>query len=119
VSESVLSALVDDLNTPQAIVELHRLAGEARKGDFDAACDLHVTCKFLGLALADVDLQEIAKRQRGGVDEARINALVDARNAARTARNFGAADRIRDELKAMGVELEDKKDGTTAWKVKP
>ena len=44
--------------------------------------------------------------------------LIDARNAARKARNFKEADRIRDELKAMGVELEDKKDGMTLWKVK-
>ena len=45
-------------------------------------------------------------------------ALIDARNAARKAKNFKEADRIRDELTAMGIELEDKKDGTTLWKVK-
>ena len=47
-----------------------------------------------------------------------MNALVDARNAARKAKNFREADRIRDELKAMGIELEDHKDGTTTWKAK-
>ncbi len=52
------------------------------------------------------------------VDENKVVALVDARNAARKAKNFKEADRIRDELTAMGIELEDKKDGTTAWKVK-
>jgi len=52
------------------------------------------------------------------VDESTVVALIDARNAARKAKNFKEADRIRDELHAMGVELEDKKDGTTAWKVK-
>jgi cysteinyl-tRNA synthetase len=51
--------------------------------------------------------------------EARISTLIDARNAARKAKNFKEADRIRDELKAMGIELEDNKDGTTTWKVKP
>lgn len=54
----------------------------------------------------------------GGLDEAEIEKLIGARNAARAARNFKEADRIRDQLKAMGVELEDKKDGTTIWKVK-
>jgi cysteinyl-tRNA synthetase len=56
--------------------------------------------------------------QRGDVDEARVRALIEARNAARKAKNFKEADRIRDELKAMGIEVEDKPDGTTAWKVK-
>jgi cysteinyl-tRNA synthetase len=43
--------------------------------------------------------------------------LIDARNAARKAKNFKEADRVRDELKAIGIELEDHKDGTTTWKV--
>jgi cysteinyl-tRNA synthetase len=46
-----------------------------------------------------------------------IDSLISARNAARRAKNFTESDRIRDELKAMGVELEDRKDGTTTWKV--
>jgi len=68
--------------------------------------------------LGSASFQEILKRQRGGVDESKINALIDGRNAARKARDFKEADRIRDEIKAMGIELEDKKDGTTIWKVK-
>jgi cysteinyl-tRNA synthetase len=51
------------------------------------------------------------------VDEHKVVNLIDARNAARRAKNFKEADRIRDELKAMGVELEDTKDGKTKWKV--
>jgi cysteinyl-tRNA synthetase len=47
-----------------------------------------------------------------------IDELIEARNAARKAKNFARADRIRNELVAMGVELEDHKDGTTTWKVK-
>jgi cysteinyl-tRNA synthetase len=49
--------------------------------------------------------------------EARIAKLVDDRNAARAARQFEEADRIRDKLKSMGIELEDNKDGTTTWKI--
>src|SRR5437763_1197526 len=48
ISSDVLSALCDDLNTPQAITELHKLADEARKGRYQAACDLYATCDFLG-----------------------------------------------------------------------
>ena len=51
-------------------------------------------------------------------DPGRIDTLIDARNAARREKNFKEADRIRDELKATGIELEDHKDGTTTWKVK-
>jgi cysteinyl-tRNA synthetase len=101
-----------------AIADLHKLAAEARRGDFQAACDLLATCNFLGLDLSKISLQDILRRQRGGVDENKINALIDARNAARKSKNFKEADRIRDELNAMGIELEDHKDGTTTWKVK-
>src|SRR5262249_27858385 len=61
--------------------------------------------------------EEVSARELG-LDPARIDALVVGRNAAREAKNFKEADRLRDELKAMGIELEDKKDGTTLWKVK-
>jgi cysteinyl-tRNA synthetase len=115
-SVPVLEALADDLNTPQVIVELHRLAAEARRGNFHAACDLKSTCRFLGLTLAGDSLQDIRKRQRGDIDEARIAALIDARTKARAARNFAESDRIRDELGAMGIVLKDSKEGTT-WEV--
>src|SRR5262245_44000368 len=100
----VLEALCDDLNTPQAIAELHALH---RAGDFAA----------LGSTLRALGIRQQPKSRRA-LDESKVVSLVDARNAARKARNFKEADRIRDELKAMGVELEDKKDGTTVWKVK-
>jgi len=116
ISGNVLEALGDDLNTPQAIAELHLLAAKARKGDFYAACDLKSTCRFLGVNLAEVGLQDIRKRQRGDIDEAYIEALIDARTKARAARNFAESDRIRDELGAMGVVLKDSKEGTT-WEV--
>jgi cysteinyl-tRNA synthetase len=116
ISSSVLSALCDDLNTPLAIADLHRLAAEARTGDYQAGCDLLVTCQFLGLELGNVSFQDILKRQRGGVDESKINPLIAARNAARKARDFKEADRIRDELAAMGIVLKDSKDGTT-WEI--
>jgi len=113
---AVLNSLKDDLNTPQVIVELHRLADEAKKGDYQAAGDLRASCDFLGLNLSEANMQEILKRQRGGVDESRIESLIAARTAARKAKNFAESDRIRDELLAMGVVLKDSKDGTT-WEL--
>jgi cysteinyl-tRNA synthetase len=101
---AVLEALCDDLNTPQAIAELHALH---RRGEHAA---LASTLRALGIRQQP--------KSRRAVDESKVVSLLDARNAARKARNFKEADRIRDELRAMGVELEDKKDGTTLWKVK-
>ncbi len=100
----VLDALCDDLNTPQAIAELHVLH---RRGEHAA----------LASALRALGIRQQPKSRRS-IDESKVVSLLDARNAARKARDFKEADRIRDELKAMGVELEDKKDGTTLWKVK-
>jgi cysteinyl-tRNA synthetase len=117
-SSTVLEALADDLNTPQAIAELHRLAGEVRKGNFYAACDLKSTCGFLGVDLDGASFQDILRRQREQIDEAQVAALIEARAKARKARQFDVADRIRSELEAMGIEIEDHKDGTTTWKIK-
>jgi cysteinyl-tRNA synthetase len=115
VSSATLNALEDDLNTPQAISELHKLGNEARSGNYKAAADLKATCRFLGLDLK-VNLQAIAKEKRGGIDEVKIKSLVDARNLARKSKDFKESDRIRDELAALGVVLKDSKDGTT-WEI--
>jgi cysteinyl-tRNA synthetase len=113
---AVLEALSDDLNTPLANAELHRLAGEARAGNFHAACDLKSTCEFLGFGLHGASLQEILRGRRKDIDTARIEALIDARTKARAAKNFAESDRIRDELAAAGIVLKDSKEGTT-WEV--
>jgi cysteinyl-tRNA synthetase len=115
ISSATLSSLEDDLNTPQVISELHKLANEARSGNYQAACDLKSTCIFLGLDLK-VNLQDLLKHQRGGVDENTIGAMISARNAARRTKDFKESDRIRDELAKMGVVLKDSKDGTT-WEI--
>jgi cysteinyl-tRNA synthetase len=118
INQQVVEALADDLNTPQMAASLHSLLGEVKKDDNQTACDLRATFAFLGIELDRVNLQEILKRQRGGIDEGKIVSLIDARSATRKARNFKEADRIRDELSGMGIELEDKKDGTTLWRFK-
>jgi cysteinyl-tRNA synthetase len=57
------------------------------------------------------------------IDEAKVEALIAARNAARRVRNFKEADRIRDELEATGIQLKDSRDPATGeirttWEVK-
>jgi cysteinyl-tRNA synthetase len=120
-----IAALSDDLNTPMAIAEMHKLAEKARKGDLASAQSLHQAGKFIGI-LSDAlmsssdfqDISEVAGELLPPEIQQEIKSKVDARNAARKARNFKEADRVRDELTGMGVELEDKKDGTTTWRVK-
>jgi cysteinyl-tRNA synthetase len=123
ISQSVLEAVLDDLNTPKAIAELHAIRNRITSaGKGEHAVELAQNLAFLGFGrgsfLAWEEMKKVEALERsGGLDEADIEKLIDARNAARKARDFKEADRIRDELRAMGIELEDKKDGTTIWKV--
>ena len=55
-------------------------------------------------------------RGAAGVDDADIEARIAARLAARKAKNWAESDRIRDELAAAGVMLEDKPGGMTTWR---
>jgi cysteinyl-tRNA synthetase len=116
ISPEVLSALCDDLNTSRAISHLHSLAANGRHGDYQAACDLKATCEFLGFSLKGVRLQDIRR-----IDSQRVEALIAARTAARSRRDFKESDRIRDELAALGVALKDGKDAdgkpVTTWEV--
>jgi cysteinyl-tRNA synthetase len=97
-----LAALADDLNTPQAIAELHK-GGE------------HALAGGLGL-LGFSNVQErIAVRT--SVDLTEIAHAIAERNAARKAKNFAESDRIRDALLAKGIVLKDGPEGTT-WEAK-
>jgi cysteinyl-tRNA synthetase len=120
---SVLDALADDLNTPMLFGEMHKLADRARKGEFKAAQELHQSGKFLGIISNDLkswkDFAAIGRAAgelmpQGFKDK--VRNLLDARTAARKAKDFKESDRIRDELTAMGVVLKDSKDGTT-WEI--
>jgi cysteinyl-tRNA synthetase len=116
ISSDVLAALVDDLNTSQAVALMHSLAAKGRQGDYQAASDLKATCEFLGFSLRNVGLQDILRRQKAELDSNRVNALISSRTAARARKDFRESDRIRDELAAMGVVIKDSKEGTT-WEI--
>ncbi len=119
-SAEVLEALADDLNTPQAVTEMHRLASAAKPGNLEAAQSLHQTLKWLNLVSHSSFSRKVQLEVRKAVlspeKTENIEALINERNAARKAKNFAESDRIRDELAAMGVVLKDTKDGTT-WEI--
>jgi cysteinyl-tRNA synthetase len=120
----VIDALSDDLNSPQAISELFGLVNSLHGrnvSNFALEVDfarLWMGLELLGLSgLNNYDPNRMFARMHG-IDSQRpkIDALINARNAARYSKNFSEADRIRDELAAMGVLLHDTKDGTT-WEI--
>ena len=118
--QGVLEAMSDDLNTPIALAELSRLAGDAngaadRKdeaGMAEARANLLAAGAMLGLLS-----KTPAQWEQGGDsdDKARIDDLVAARIQARADKNWAEADRIRDALAAEGIEIMDSAEGAT-WR---
>ncbi len=117
---AVIEALEDDLNTPRALAELFAIAREANRCDDAArrlalAQSLRAGAWYLGLLGQD----PVAWFERSGTqsrddapDAAAIQSLVEQRDAMRRERNFAEADRIRDELAAAGIVIEDRADGS-------
>ncbi|MEO6155817.1 MAG: cysteine--tRNA ligase [Thermomonas sp.] len=112
------AALDDDLNTPQAMAEMARIAGEARKAE-SGGDKARLKSELLGAGLALGLLQQTPTewfaRGASGDDDARIQAIVDERAAAKHARDFTRADAIRQQLADEGVLLEDTPQGVR-WK---
>jgi cysteinyl-tRNA synthetase len=136
-SVEFLEAMYDDLNTPRAIAELHRLLKASRDGafelagrmsrpgamlkdsDFSAAEKLAACLSFLGIDIANYDREWMRKQAFSEISpefKSKVENFIVARNAARKVKNFAESDRIRDELAKMGVVLKDTKDGTT-WEI--
>ena len=110
-----MAALDDDLNTPDALAEMNGLArrlGSATDADEirTLAGELLANGELMGL-LQD-DPEAWFKGEESGENDADIDALVAERDQARTDRNFGRADEIRDQLTEMGIVLEDGAGGT-------
>jgi cysteinyl-tRNA synthetase len=93
--------MLDDLNTPRAIAELHTMASAINTGGGDVA-RLRQSAQFLGLLNSTPE-----EWFHAGHDVAQVDALVEARTAARGRGDYVEADRIRQQLKGMGVEVMD------------
>ena len=114
----LVAALEDDLNTPQAIAALHHIAGEANKAQ-DPADKARLKAALLGggdlLGILHQDPEAWFRGGTDGADADEIETLIAEREAARAAKDFAAADRIRDDLVDRGIVLEDGPGGTT-WR---
>jgi cysteinyl-tRNA synthetase len=117
-SDKFMSALLDDLNTPEALAVLNseakRLANannaesaQQAAGNLLAAGDL--------IGLFQQDPQSWLAGDIEGLDDTLIDQLIEERNMSRKERNFARADEIRDQLQEMGITLEDVA-GATRWR---
>ena len=120
---TVLEALTDDLNVPEALAALQALASDANRNQSKtASATVQATASLLGILQHD---PEEVRRPRGrghgggrgiGSPSGEIVKKIDARNAARKSKDFATADAIRAELLGYGIILEDRPDGTTDWR---
>ena len=137
-TEQFRTVMDDDFNTPEALAVLQTLTREVNSakdaGDERRAASLGAELRALAhvLGLAGVSAEQWLRQARGGasamaqaalagspaagLDDAEIERRIEARAAARAAKNWAESDRIRDELAALGVVLEDKPGGATVWR---
>ena len=106
------AAMDEDFGTPEAVAVLFDLAGEVNRSKSPELAGL---LKALGacLGLLQDDPQQFPQAGAAGVDAAAIEAQIAARAAAKAAKNWAEADRIRKELLEQGIVLKDSPTGTT------
>ncbi|MEM8596784.1 MAG: cysteine--tRNA ligase [Pseudomonadota bacterium] len=114
----VKAALDDDLNTPAALSTLHAIASHCNAAaDPARRAELAAALRQAGASLGLLQQDARAWAQSGAENAAHIEALVEKRNRARAVRDWEEADALRDELAALGIEVEDA-GGETRWRVR-
>ena len=116
ISESNKMFLLDDLNIPKMIANIHSLYKKAKDGEEDAAEQLTASCKFLGLFNENKETW-FKFNKKTSIKEEEINKLINERNFARKNKDFKKSDEIRDYLLKNNILLEDTENKTT-WKFK-
>ena len=116
---AAFSALLDDLNTPKAIAALHASCKALNKADAKMAAtfkgELLAIGRIMGLLGNDPEQWFTESASNSGLTAEDIEQRLAARLEARARKDFAAADAVRDELQALGIELEDGPEGTT-WR---
>ncbi|MEL6417864.1 MAG: cysteine--tRNA ligase [Pseudomonadota bacterium] len=114
----VIDALNDDLNTPAALSALHALASQIHAtADPLRASELAAALRQAAAPLGLLQQDARAWAHHGEADTVRIEALLKERNAARARRDWARADVLRQELAALGVEVEDA-GGDSRWRIR-
>ncbi|HAU29322.1 MAG TPA: cysteine--tRNA ligase [Rhodospirillaceae bacterium] len=118
IPDRLLNALCDDLNTPKALAELHKLAKEANKsGTVENKSRLLAAGRFMGLFATAPEEWLRGTAEADGLSDADIEKMITERLEAKAEKNFVRADAIRKELTDAGLILEDNPTGTT-WRRK-
>jgi cysteinyl-tRNA synthetase len=113
-AERFKAALDDDFGSPEAMAVLFDLASAVNRGEAGLAGQLKGLGGVLGLLQRDPQVF-LQAAPAGGLSNEEIDEKVGARTTAKKAKNFAESDRLRDELKAAGIVLEDGPQGTT-WR---
>ncbi len=110
--QEFIDCLLDDLNTHMAIKIINNFAKEAHTSKNHEAIEKMVLCaNFLGL------MREKSNNWfKEDIDQVLVNKLIQDRYVAKQDKNWKLADQIRDQLKNLGISIEDAHDGTTSWR---
>jgi cysteinyl-tRNA synthetase len=113
--EAFWAAMADDLNTPEALAAIFTLISDLNAMDDHVALTRGERDAVLAF-LDEADAIFAAWPHEAENLDAEVEALIEARRAAKAAKNWAEADRVREQLKDLGIVLEDRKDGTTGWR---
>jgi cysteinyl-tRNA synthetase len=120
-----IEAMNDDFNTPKAFAVLFELVNDLNKAVRDGSADapamayqLKSLAGILGLLQQDPDQFLKGEDKEGAISSGEIEALIEARKAARANKDFAESDRIRDLLAEQGVIVKDSREGTTWFREK-
>jgi len=116
INDELFNILLDDLNTPKFITNIHSLYNKAKTGDVVAKKNLNSALKFLGLFEQNEE-QFNSLRKKSNLDISEIENLIEQRNLARKDKDFKKADKIRLDLEKNGILIEDL-NNKTHWKHK-
>ncbi len=114
--EEFWASMADDLNTPEALAAIFTLISDINAQDDRIALTREERDQVLAFLDETNAIFAGWPHEEAASLDAEVEALIEARKAAKAAKNWAESDAIRNQLKDMGIILEDKKDGTVSWK---
>ncbi|MCX5712419.1 MAG: cysteine--tRNA ligase [Candidatus Omnitrophica bacterium] len=112
-----VEAMDDDFNTPQALASIFELVNAANKKLEDEKFTIAANCAIVELlSILGISLKEV--KNESGISDNEVETMIAQRNDARKNKDYALSDKIRRELEAKGIILEDTKDGKTTWRRK-